>query len=73
MKLIIALRISLLLIALSFLASCASKKNQPVFRSSVPEHCNFQNQKRQDSRKLRKAEAPPSRVTPIGGNFRVRS
>ncbi|MDR1951233.1 MAG: hypothetical protein LBP96_03275 [Bacteroidales bacterium] len=69
MKLATVLKVSLLLIVLGLLASCASS-NQPAYRSSVPDHCQFQPHKKVSSKK--KVDAPPSRVTPIGGNYSVR-
>jgi hypothetical protein len=73
MKLSTALKISLMLIILGLLASCASS-NQPVYRSSVPTHCTFENRSKQSNpKKIRRTpEAPPSKTTPIGGNFSVR-
>ena len=73
MKLITALRISLLVIILGFsLASCASSQ-RPVARTSVPEHCAFQPHRKTTNKKAKRTESPPARTTPIGGNFRVRS
>ena len=71
MKLANILKISLLLLCLGFLASCASP--QPAYKGSVPEHCQFQPHRKVDNKKARRVEAPPSRVTPIGGNFSVRN
>ncbi len=70
MKTAIILRISVLLLILGLLASCAS--SQPTsYRTSVPAHCGFQEYKKPKQQK--RTQAPPSKTTPIGGNYKVRS
>ena len=71
MKSSILLRISLLIIALTLLGSCAPS-HQPVRRSSVPDHCSFQPHKKTPNAKAKKPESPPARTTPIGGNYSIR-
>ncbi|MCL2027288.1 MAG: hypothetical protein FWG79_02255 [Bacteroidales bacterium] len=75
MKLAIVLKMSLLIISLVFLASCASSSAPVAYRSSVPPHCAFANQhNRSNPKKVTRApERAPSRTTPIGGNYSVRN
>jgi hypothetical protein len=74
MKSAIALKVSLLIIVLGLLTSCGSpQKTTHSHRSSVPEHCGFQEHKKVNKKKSKKAQKPPSKVTPIGGNYKVRS
>ncbi|MDR0438281.1 MAG: hypothetical protein LBH22_08295 [Bacteroidales bacterium] len=64
----------LIVISALFFASCAPARSTST-RSSVPDHCRFENQHNRSNPKkvTRKPEAPPYRTTPIGGNYRVRS
>jgi PBP1b-binding outer membrane lipoprotein LpoB len=71
MKIATALKISLLLLFVVFLASCSSSKHRPIYRSSVPEHCNSPNV-RNPTKVQKKPQAPPGKQTPIGGMFSVR-
>jgi outer membrane biogenesis lipoprotein LolB len=68
MKSATALKISLLIIVLALLTSCASSQSY----SAASDPCSFQNQKKIDNRKGKRVEAPPSKTTPIGGNYRIR-